>query len=208
MPAPPASAATGGIETERRKSSLLREAERTSGDEWAEPNVAQTTRLCPHRRLGSAEMAAGAVRANAGLPCCPVPPDSNRRGIGVRSVSLVCGSREKGRQMRKLYLAVACAALVGLTGSAAAATPNATRYVSTSGTDTGDCITSPCRTIGYAVAQATAGDTVSVASGTYDESVTVTKQLSLVGSGATIDAAGFFNGIVISGAGAAGTVVR
>jgi parallel beta-helix repeat protein len=110
--------------------------------------------------------------------------------------------------MRKLYLAVVCAALVGLTGSAAAAAPNATRYVSTSGTDTGDCITSPCRTIGYAVAQATARDTVSVASGTYDESVTVTEQLSLVGSGATIDAAGFFNGIVISGAGAAGTVVR
>jgi parallel beta-helix repeat protein len=110
--------------------------------------------------------------------------------------------------MRKRYLAVACAAIVGLTGSAAFAAPKATRYVSTSGTDSGDCTASPCLTIGYAVGQANAGDTVSVASGTYAESVTVTKELSLVGSGATIDATGSLNGIVISGAGAAGTVVR
>lgn len=110
--------------------------------------------------------------------------------------------------MRRLYLAVLCIAVVTLTGSVAFAAPTTARHVSTSGTDTGDCTASPCRTIGYAIGQANAGDTVSVASGIYDESVTVTKQLSLVGSGATIDAAGFFNGIVISGAGGAGTVVR
>jgi parallel beta-helix repeat protein len=110
--------------------------------------------------------------------------------------------------MRRIYLAVACIAVVGLTGSVASAAPKATRHVSTSGTDTGDCTASPCLTIGYAIGQSSAGDTVSVASGTYHESLTVTKELSLVGSGATIDAAGLFNGIVISGAGASGTLVR
>jgi parallel beta-helix repeat protein len=110
--------------------------------------------------------------------------------------------------MRKFYLAMVCIAIIALTGNAAFGAPKATRYVSTSGNDTGDCTASPCRTIGYAVGQANAGDTISVASGTYQESVTVTKQLSLVGSGATIDADGFHNGIVISGTAAAGTVVR
>lgn len=83
-----------------------------------------------------------------------------------------------------------------------------TRYVSTGGTDTGDCSVWPCRTINYAVGQATSGDVVSVASGTYLESVNVTKRLSLVGHSATIDAAGQAappNGVVISGAGAAGS---
>jgi hypothetical protein len=49
---------------------------------------------------------------------------------------------------------------------------------------------------------------VSVASGTYHESVNVTKRLALVGHDATIDAAGQTappNGVVISGAGAAGS---
>ena len=83
-----------------------------------------------------------------------------------------------------------------------------TRYVSTGGTDTGDCTVSPCRTISYAVGQANSGDVVSVASGTYLESVNVTKRLSLVGHDATIDATGQSappNGVVISGAGAAGS---
>ena len=83
-----------------------------------------------------------------------------------------------------------------------------TRYVSTGGTDTGDCTVSPCRTINYAVGQANSGDVVSVASGTYLESVNVTKRLSLVGHGSTIDATGQSappNGVVISGAGAAGS---
>jgi hypothetical protein len=66
------------------------------------------------------------------------------------------------------------------------------------------------------VDQANAGDTISVAAGTYTESVTVTNQLSLVGSGPTttiIDVAAgcdserCYNGIVISGSDAAGTIV-
>jgi hypothetical protein len=83
-----------------------------------------------------------------------------------------------------------------------------TRFVSPRGVDAGTCTSSPCRTISYAVGQAAAGDVVSVASGTYHESVNVTKRLELVGHDATIDAAGLTappNGVVISGPGAAGS---
>lgn len=41
-----------------------------------------------------------------------------------------------------------------------------TRYVSTQGNNTGNCSSTACRTIGYAVGQASAGDTVKVAAGT------------------------------------------
>ena len=82
--------------------------------------------------------------------------------------------------------------------------------VSTTGTDVGDCTTTPCRTINYAISQASAGDVISAAAGTYNESVGITKRLSLVGNDATIDATGQSsppNGIVISGAAAQGTTV-
>jgi pectin methylesterase-like acyl-CoA thioesterase len=75
--------------------------------------------------------------------------------------------------------------------------------VSTTGTDVGDCRAAPCRAINYAISQASAGDVISVAAGTYSESVSITKRLSLVGNGATIDATGQSsppNAIVISGA--------
>ena len=112
--------------------------------------------------------------------------------------------------MARLHLTFVCAVFVALamaTGGGAAA---ATRSVSPTGTDAGNCSASPCRTIQYAVSQASSGDTISVAAGTYNESVSVTKRLALVGHGATIDAAGKTsppNGIVISGSGAAGTAL-
>ncbi len=84
------------------------------------------------------------------------------------------------------------------------------RHVSASGHDTGDCLAAPCRTIGYAVRQAGPGDTISVDSGTYHESVMITKRLALIGHHATIDAAGQAsppNGFQIAGAGTAGTLV-
>ena len=83
-----------------------------------------------------------------------------------------------------------------------------TRHVSATGVDAGSCTASPCRTINYAVGQASAGDVVDVAAGTYHESVNVTKRLALVGHHATIDAAGQAsppNAVVISGDGAAGS---
>jgi parallel beta-helix repeat protein len=117
----------------------------------------------------------------------------------------------------KIFLLGAMAAVVVVAAGSALAASSATRFVSTSGTDAGDCTSAPCRTIGYAVGQANSGDTVSIAAGTYSESVAVTKRLALVGHHATIDAAGkstmlngspYYNGIVVLGPGAAGTSIR
>lgn len=83
-----------------------------------------------------------------------------------------------------------------------------TRRVAPSGTDVGNCVASPCRTINYAIGQAVAGDVISVSAGTYHETVKIAKRLTVVGTNATIDANGLSsppNGVVISGAGAAGT---
>lgn len=99
-------------------------------------------------------------------------------------------------------------ALMAITAATTPAAAAAIRSVAPSGNDTGDCIASPCHTIQYAVNQATAGDTVMVATGTYAESVTVMKPLSLVGSAATIDATGHDNGVLITGPASAGTVLR
>ncbi len=110
----------------------------------------------------------------------------------------------------RLGLALASAALLGFTQVAPVAAAGSTRWVSTSGSDSGNCTVSPCLTIGYAVGQAKPGNTISVAAGTYDESVSITKRLKVIGHHATIDAAGLsqLNGVVISGAAAAGTVLR
>ncbi|MDX6658266.1 MAG: hypothetical protein QOH62_3059 [Solirubrobacteraceae bacterium] len=113
--------------------------------------------------------------------------------------------------MRK-GLSVPALVVVGMLGAQGVAaghgTRETTRVVSKSGSDSGNCVGAPCSTIGYAVAQARDGDTISVTAGTYAESVRIEKQLTLVGHDATIDAKGFDNGIVISGAAAAETAVR
>jgi uncharacterized repeat protein (TIGR01451 family) len=66
------------------------------------------------------------------------------------------------------------------------------RYVSPSGTDSGDCSsatpdTARCKTIAYALSQAGPGNTIHVASGTYDEAgLTITQPgLQLVGDAGT-----------------------
>ena len=97
--------------------------------------------------------------------------------------------------------------LLVLSIAAFAAAASATiRNVSPSGTDSGACTVSR-RTISYAVSQSSTGDVILVAHGTYAESVSITKRLALIGNHATIDAAGFGNGVVISGTAASGTVV-
>lgn len=70
------------------------------------------------------------------------------------------------------------------------------RYVSPSGTDSGDCadIQEPCRSIAYAITQAAPGDTIILEAGTYNESaIIVTKDLFIFGKGpeqSTVDAQG------------------
>lgn len=61
----------------------------------------------------------------------------------------------------------------------------ATRLVAVGGTDTGDCISAACGTIKYAISQASHGDTVSIAAGTYPETnIIVDKTLTFAGAGA------------------------
>jgi parallel beta-helix repeat protein len=108
---------------------------------------------------------------------------------------------------------VTLAAATFLASSAVAATPAMakTLYVSAShGSDTNSCTSKrkPCATISGAVSKAGRRDQIRVASGTYAEQVTVNKDLKLVGVGhPVIDATSHINGILIQGAGAAGTSV-
>jgi hypothetical protein len=67
---------------------------------------------------------------------------------------------------------------VGNTPSIAYANP-ATRLVSTSGVDAGDCTVNPCRTIPFAIDQADNGDTIQIASGTYTETFAITSRSGL-----------------------------
>src|SRR4051794_24135125 len=111
--------------------------------------------------------------------------------------------------------ALAMAAVVLTTAALALATVPAgavtnTWFVSPSGSDSTACSTpsSPCKTIGQAVTNAAAGDTISVAAGTYTEQVTINKQLTVTGAGAAttlIDATAKDHAVLITGAASAGT---
>ena len=91
-------------------------------------------------------------------------------------------------------------------------------FVSHKGTDTPTCgrATSPCRTITQGLARAHVGGTVRVLPGRYHEQVVLTRQVRLVGNGATIDATGLSQGsdptsnvaaVLVTG-GASGSLVR
>src|SRR5579885_2309500 len=59
-------------------------------------------------------------------------------------------------------------------------------FVAPGGADSATCGGSgaqPCRTIGQAIANAGAGDTISIAPGTYHELITINKNLTLQGAG-------------------------
>lgn len=94
-----------------------------------------------------------------------------------------------GDMMNKRLIAAAVAApvaAIGLMASApAAVAAGANRYVATTGTDTGHCLHAahPCKTISFAEGQAVAGDTVAVAAGVYNETVKITKAVTISGAG-------------------------
>jgi nitrous oxidase accessory protein NosD len=100
-------------------------------------------------------------------------------------------------------------AVVALSVAGSAAAGGALFVSASSGNDVNPCSsTQPCRTIGHAVAVASPGSSISVAAGTYAEEVVISKRLTLVGDDSVVDASNHDNGIVISGPGAAGTLVQ
>ena len=63
-----------------------------------------------------------------------------------------------------------------------------TRYVNgASGKDSNNCLssTAACKTIGHAISLASSGDSIMVAAATYQENLTVSKSLNIMGSGAS-----------------------
>lgn len=92
---------------------------------------------------------------------------------------------------RRLIGALVATALVALTlPLATVRAAESDRYVAAGGVDAGSCSSSaaPCRTIGYAIGQSAAGDTVNVGPGTFVENVVVDRSVTLHGDedGATV----------------------
>ena len=56
-------------------------------------------------------------------------------------------------------------------------------FVSKSGIDSGDCSSSPCLTIEYALDQAQSGDSIHVSEGTYNVNLSITKDITIAGQG-------------------------
>jgi len=95
----------------------------------------------------------------------------------------------RGSGSRCARFAVAILAIAAL-GPGAAVADAATRYVSTSGSDTANtCLLQavPCATIQHAIAEAVAADTIDVAPGTYSEGLILTKSVDLRGPNAGVD---------------------
>jgi hypothetical protein len=68
------------------------------------------------------------------------------------------------------------------TRPAAAAVTN--RYVNgATGSDSGDCTSSPCLTIAYAISKASSDDTIRISAGTYTENLYPNKNLDFIGAG-------------------------
>lgn len=98
------------------------------------------------------------------------------------------------RALRLWLIVVLLLGLVPIVGQPLPVDAAATRTVSPNGTDAGNCTVGACRTIAYALSQATPGDTISLAAGTYHEhDININTSLSIVGQSAAstiIDAGG------------------
>src|ERR1700722_16761903 len=90
-------------------------------------------------------------------------------------------------RMLKSLLAVPLLSGAGLVvvGAPSGGTPPPSEQVSTTGTDSGSCVSSPCAPIDYALSKATPGETIHVAAGSYNQTVNITKAINLVGAGAS-----------------------
>ncbi|MBE7529965.1 MAG: hypothetical protein HS099_09570 [Ardenticatenaceae bacterium] len=91
------------------------------------------------------------------------------------------------KKLIPLALLVCSAVLPFWLMSTTLAAPQATtRYVATTGADSGNCSSpaSPCATIQYAHDQAVAGDTIQIAAGTYVGNVVLNRSLTLEGANA------------------------
>jgi len=99
------------------------------------------------------------------------------------------------RTPRRIAASVSACALVLpllLVTAAPAAAVATTRYVATTGADTGTCTVNPCLTLQYAIGQSTATDTIDIAAGAYvvNGLVSVDKQLTVKGAQSGVDACG------------------
>jgi Right handed beta helix region len=116
----------------------------------------------------------------------------------------------KRRSLCAALVSVAALALVPFATATPVGASGSMVHVATTGTDSPTCgsFAAPCRTINQGVTNATAGSIVRVANGTYAEMVTVSKQLTLSGNHAAIDATSQINGILIKGTAASGSMVK
>ncbi len=132
-------------------------------------------------------------------------PRGSTAAIGLRSLLKEVAARPRALA-RASGLAVAGAVVASLLATGSVAATGSTLYVATTGHNTNPCtLAAPCRTISHAVTVAPAGATINVAAGTYHEHVLVTKRLTLLGHGATIDASGLLGGLApLSGMGIIG----
>ncbi len=159
-----------------------------------------------------------------------------------RNYNRYTSGRCAGGRRRFYALALGSVLLAGgelgsleVSASLAAASPGQTLLVSTTGSDSGSCVTAACRTLGYALSQAAAGDTIILEPGLYFESLNHPGTENVVGpslsplkiesqsgnaANTIIDAVGERNGIAVNAndvtiqnltfddAGAEGIVVR
>lgn len=93
------------------------------------------------------------------------------------------GSWARRGRRAPLAFAIVVACALGASSTASAAT----LHVAPDGEDSGNCVASPCETIQYAVDQASGGDTIAVAAGTYAEQLTIDKGVTLLGPNAGVD---------------------